>query len=342
LIAQTPPAGVLFSVVVEPTHVAIEPVIGVGSGFTVTVAIRIQPVPSVYVIVTVLAGAAGDDIPFTTPLLDPIVAIPVAPLVHTPPAGAPFSVVVLFTHTEAVPVIVPGNANTVTTVVTRQPVLNVYDTAAVPAILPSTSPVDPVTVTFGDGLDHVPPAVMLFSVVVCPTHIVPVPVIAAGSGLIVATVVSEQVVGSVYVSVVVPASTPPSIPEVLPIVPLAGVLLSHVPPAGVPVSVDDDPSHTCSEPVTPVGRPFTSTTIVRKQPVDNVYVIVAVPAIAPVTTPVAGTTVALALLLVHVPPAGVLLSVVVAFTHMVVPPVMIPGSAFAVTVVVRWQPVVAV
>ena len=125
LIAQTPPAGVLFSVVVEPTHVAIEPVIGVGSGFTVTVAIRIQPVPSVYVIVTVLAGAAGDDIPFTTPLLEPMVAIPVALLAHVPPEGRQFNVVVLFTHTDGVPVIVPGNANTVTTVATRQPVLNV-------------------------------------------------------------------------------------------------------------------------------------------------------------------------------------------------------------------------
>jgi hypothetical protein len=215
----------------------------------------------------VLAGAAGDDIPFTTPLLEPIVAIPVALLAHVPPAGRQFSVVVLFTHTDAVPVIVPGNANTVTTVVIRQPVLSVYDTVAVPAMLPSISPVAPVTVTLGDGLDHVPPAVVLLSVVVCPTHIVPTPVMAAGSGLMVATVVSEHVVGSVYVSVVVPASTPPSIPEVLPIVPLAGVLLSHVPPAGVPVSVDDEPSHTCSEPVTPVGRPFTSTTIVRKQPV---------------------------------------------------------------------------
>ena len=47
LIAQTPPAGVLFSDVVEFTQVAREPVIAVGSGFTVTIRVLAQPVPNV-------------------------------------------------------------------------------------------------------------------------------------------------------------------------------------------------------------------------------------------------------------------------------------------------------
>jgi hypothetical protein len=57
---------------------------------------------------------------------------------------------------------------------------------------------------------------------------------------------------------------PPSMPEPNPIVPAAGVLLLQVPPAGVPVSVIVDPSHTCSGvPLIAVGLALTNTTIVR-------------------------------------------------------------------------------
>lgn len=70
-----------------------------------------------------------------------------------------------------------------------------------------------------------------------------------------------------------------------------------------------------------------------------VYDIVDVPANAPVTTPVEPTTVALPLLLVQVPPAGPLLSVVLCPTHTLVLPVIAKGNAFTVTTVVTRQPV---
>ncbi len=70
-------------------------------------------------------------------------------------------------------------------------------TAVVPLFIPSTSPVLPVTATFPDGLDHVPPEVVLFNVVVCPAQVVMTPVITAGNGFMVATTFMVQVVGKV-------------------------------------------------------------------------------------------------------------------------------------------------
>lgn len=61
------------------------------------------------------------------------------------------------------------------------------------------------------------------------------------------------------------------------------------------------------------------------------------PADAPVTIPVALPTVALPLLLLHVPPAVVLERVVAAPTQTVVEPVMAGSAASTVTVVVAWQ-----
>jgi hypothetical protein len=59
----------------------------------------------------------------------------------------------------------------------------------------------------------------------------------------------------------------------------------------------------------------------------------AVPAFTPVTTPDA-FIVAFALLLFHVPPVGVLLSVVVRFLHTWVVPLITPGNGFTDTVTV--------
>ena len=60
--------------------------------------------------------------PVTIPLLDPIFAIVVELLVHTPPVTASLRVIVLPTHTEAGPVIVAGVSKVVTIVVILQPV----------------------------------------------------------------------------------------------------------------------------------------------------------------------------------------------------------------------------
>lgn len=98
--------------------------------------------------------------------------------------------------------------------------------------------------------------------------------------------------------------------------------LSHVPPGVASVSVVVSPGHTLSVPLMAAGKGFTVTTVVVMQPVANVYVITAVPAAMPVTTPVDGATVATSRLpLLHVPPGMVLLSVVVAPSHTLATPV---------------------
>ena len=67
--------------------------------------------------------------------------------------------------------------------------------------------------------------------------------------------------------VVVPAAIPPSTPPPMLIVPTAVLLLLQVPPAGAPVSVIVDPSHTCiDDGEIPVGNGFISIGVVREQP----------------------------------------------------------------------------
>ena len=65
--------------------------------------------------------AVPAETPVTMPVPEPIVAIPVAPLVQLPPAVPSVRVVVLPVHTDNVPPIATGAVFTVTVVVTRQP-----------------------------------------------------------------------------------------------------------------------------------------------------------------------------------------------------------------------------
>ena len=69
-------------------------------------------------------GATPTDRPVAVPVLDPIVATPVAPDVHVPPP-AQLSVVLAPWQILMLPVTAPGNGFTVTTVVALQPVANV-------------------------------------------------------------------------------------------------------------------------------------------------------------------------------------------------------------------------
>ena len=71
-------------------------------------------------IVSVLVIETGP--PVTIPVVDPTVAIPVAPLVHVPPRGVSLNVVVKPAHTVSVPEIAPGKELTVTIAVAIQPV----------------------------------------------------------------------------------------------------------------------------------------------------------------------------------------------------------------------------
>jgi hypothetical protein len=119
------------------------------------------------------------------------------------------------------------------------------------------------------------------------------------------------------------------------------LLLLHVPPVTLLVNVMEDPTHVEDGP--PIGGsvvlPVTTKVIVLKQPLANVYVIVHVPAATPVTTPVAGFTVAIeVLLLVHVPPAGVLDKVLMPPIVAVVVPEIVVGDAVTVTSLVAMHP----
>ena len=63
-----------------------------------------------------------DDTPVTVPVDEPIVAMPVPPLLHVPLAVASFNVVVKPAQTVTVPVMDDGNGLTVTTIVAMHPV----------------------------------------------------------------------------------------------------------------------------------------------------------------------------------------------------------------------------
>jgi hypothetical protein len=82
-----------------------------------------------------------------------------------------------------------------------------------------------------------------------------------------------------------------------------------VPPVDDVATEIVDPVHTLVLPVIDAGIVLMVATAVLKQPVGNVYVMTAVPAVPPVTTPDDAPTDAIdELLLDQVPPAGALLS----------------------------------
>jgi hypothetical protein len=66
-LVQLPPVGPLLSVVVLFSHTCSVPVIASGNGFTVTVAVFRQPVPSEYDIVTVFTAVEPVMTPYTVP-----------------------------------------------------------------------------------------------------------------------------------------------------------------------------------------------------------------------------------------------------------------------------------
>ena len=115
LLLQVPPEAASESVAVEPIHATVLPDIGL-VGLTVTVAVAAQPDAFVKVIV-----AEPPEIPVTTPLPAPIVAIARLPLLQVPVTVVSLSVIVPPAHTGVLPVMAPGELLTVTTVVAIQP-----------------------------------------------------------------------------------------------------------------------------------------------------------------------------------------------------------------------------
>jgi hypothetical protein len=194
----------------------------------------------------------------------------------------------------------------------------------VPITIPCTTPEEePTVATEVVELTHVPPPVMLPSVIVlpAPVHTVADPVIGAPATVTILVAAVPQPV--LYVIVAVPAVTPVTTP-VDPIVATLASLLLQVPFATVLASVIEDPAQTVDAPVIAAGVTNTVTTWVARHPVEvKVKVIVAVPAAAPlVTTPLEDPTDAIAaLLLLQVPAPPVADRLVVELAHTVNVPV---------------------
>ena len=118
--------------------------------------------------------------PVTIPELRLTVATAVLLLVHAPPDKVFDNVEVDPMHTFVLPDITAGNALTVTIATLAQPVGSVYDTLAVPADVPDTTPL--VTLKpdmVPDPALHAPPATEALRVVAVPAHVPCVPVMAA-------------------------------------------------------------------------------------------------------------------------------------------------------------------
>jgi hypothetical protein len=138
-------------------------------------------------------------------------------------------------------------------------------------------------------------------------------------------------------------TTPVTTPVVDTTVARAVLLLLHVPPVTVLLSVTELPVHTATlAGVIAAGEVLTVTPFIIKQPVaEIVYVILAVPGATPVTNPPALTVAIAALLLFHVPPGVVLVNVAVLPTQRIVGGIglITLGSGLTVTTAVVVQPV---
>ena len=131
--------------------------------------------------------------------------------------------------------------------------------------------------------------------------------------------------------------------------PVVGLILAtdklledQVPPDVVLLSVVVEPAQSAFDPqiADSAGKPFTVNEavveFVHPLPSVTVYVMVAVPALTPVTTPVDAFTVAIAVFeVLQVPPVVALVKVELAPIHAEAVPAIVPalGSAFSVTTV---------
>ena len=110
LLLHVPPRVRSDKLVVPVPHIEGVPLITPGVPYTVTVVVAEQPGPVEYTIAIVPAPP-----PVTIPVVLPIVPDPAA--LHVPPVVASVKLVVRPLHTVRVPVIIPGNAFTVTILV---------------------------------------------------------------------------------------------------------------------------------------------------------------------------------------------------------------------------------
>ena len=192
---------------------------------------------------------------------------------------------------------------------------------------------------------QVPPLPVELKVVTLPTQRAEVPVMvpALGAAVTVITKVEEALAQppvplTVYVIVAVPAAVPVTTPALL-----IGAMLEEVevqvPPLAVEVKVVTLPTQRAEVPVMvpALGAAVTVITKVEEAlaqpPVPlTVYVIVAVPAAVPVTTPALLIGAMLEEVEVQVPPLAVEVKVVTLPTQIAEVPVMVPALGAAVTV----------
>src|SRR5947208_3202258 len=109
----------------------------------------------------------------------------------------------------------------------------------------------------------------------------------------------------------------------------AGLML-QVPPVEASVSVVHAPTHILKVPPIAAGRGVTVTILLEVQPPEpNEFIIVVVPAVIPVTTPVDEFTVPTAVtVLLHEPPPEDDVSVISCPTHTLFGPLIVPGPEF--------------
>ena len=188
-------------------------------------------------------------------------------LLHVPPATASVNAIVLPAHTFVVaPVIGAGAVLTVNNALTLQPLALVYTIVDVPADDPAvTTPVEDPIVTADPLAVHVPPDVVLLSVVVAPAHIASEPRIEAGCVLTVTPIVVLQP-PAVYVIVKTPLVEPVTIPDNEPIGKFAELLLLQVPPPVRSLSVVVEPLHICWLPSMAPGAGLSVSVLVTVQP----------------------------------------------------------------------------
>ena len=140
---------------------------------------------------------------------------------------------------------------------------------AVPPPIPERTPEVPIVATDILLLLQVPPAVASASVIVKPLHTTFGPVMGAGVGLTVMTVLAEQPLGNATTIVAVPANTPVTTPDNEPTVAFVVELLLQVIPVVTSLNVIVLPSQTDAGPVIAAGLALTVTITVAWQPPLN-------------------------------------------------------------------------
>ena len=345
---QVPPATSSPSVMVVPTHRGTLPVIESGVVLTVNTAEVTHPVVELVKSIVVVPKPT----PVAIPVVEPMVAIAVLLLVHVSPP-AELNVVV-----EPIQMAVPengvGGASMVATAVAEtvpHPFVIEYEIVASPPEAPVTFPVVLTVAMPSAPLLQIPPESAPVSViaVVLPIHSsIPVsvpgfantPTVTAMSAMAVSV---PQALLIVYVIIGTPADTPVTVHRLSVVVIVASAVLEDDHPViqvvqgVVPVNRMEAPTHTVSGPdiAVPVGGLLSMVRLkLPVHPDELVKSIVVVPPDIPVTTPVAGLTVATdVILLVQVPVSAGVSDMVVLLPIQILTVPLTVGVAFTVTTI---------